>query len=215
MNTEIFIGSKEIKSPYNLVPLKEILKEKILYDNICNIHHLNYNKYCSTCRKDICYKCEMELHKNHHFINYENLLPDLNELNIINETIKDYEKSYNSFINIINNWKKDFDNMINEYEIKMNNIIQFMSYFNNEKLNFNTIYKYRIIYGNLLNYSENNKIEKNNKILEMMETIYKSKEKEKIKKDYQWIINNNKYKDLTMFINGDTFLNKIKKYWMS
>lgn len=211
MNTEIFIGSKEIKTPYNLVPLKEILKEKILYDNICNIHHSNYNKYCSTCRKDICHKCEMELHENHHFINYENLLPDLNELNIINETIKDYEKSYNSFINIINNWRKDFDNMINEYEIKMNNIIQFMSYFNNEKINFNTIYKYRIIYGNLLNYSENNKIEKNNKILEMMEKIYKSKEKEKIKKDYQWIINNNKFKDLTMFIYGDTFLNKIKK----
>ena len=105
MNTKILKTSKEINNPYNIIPLKEILKEKILYDNICNIHRTNYYKYCLTCQKDICNKCELDLHKKHQFMNYENLMPDLNELNIMNETIKDYEKCYNMFITIINNWK--------------------------------------------------------------------------------------------------------------
>ena len=74
--------------------LKSILKEKLIYDYLCGIHHYNYYKYCTTCKKDICYQCETESHKNHNFINYENILPDLNEINSIQKGLKEYEINY-------------------------------------------------------------------------------------------------------------------------
>jgi hypothetical protein len=40
----------------------------------------------------------------HQFINYDNILPDLNEINIIKKELKDYEKLFNDFLNYqINN----------------------------------------------------------------------------------------------------------------
>ena len=208
MKAEYFNESQKINIQNKYKPLKEILKEKILYDHICPLHHSNYIKYCSTCKKDICNKC-IELHNNHIFITYENLLPNLKETNIMKEIIKEYEKYYNSLINIINYWKREFDILLNEYETKINNIIDFMSYFDNEKVNFYSIYKYRIIYSMLL--SDDKKKENNNKIIEMMDKLYKDKVKENqnIKKEYQGILNNNKLREIISSLNNnDSFLNK-------
>ena len=62
MKAEIPKKSKQINIPSIYKPLKEILKEKILYDHICNIHHTNFIKFCSICKKDICISCKEELH---------------------------------------------------------------------------------------------------------------------------------------------------------
>ena len=197
--------NKQFAIPYEHKSLKDILKEKILYDNICNMHHSNYIKYCSSCKKDICEKCELSFNNSHEYISYENLIPDLNEINKLNEILKEYEKNYYSFINIINNWKKEFDIIINEYELKMNNIIEFMSYFNKEKINFNIIYKYRTIYSILLNHEEN----RNSKILEIMNNLCKNNEKDNIKKDYEWLYGMKKFKELISSLNEDDFIKKI------
>ena len=207
MKTEIFNNSKQINIPGKYKPPKEISKEKILYENICPIHHSNYIKFCTTCNKDICSQCEKDTHKEHKFINYESLIPDLKETNTLNEIIKEYNKNYNLFINIINNWKKEFDIMINEYEININAIIEYILYFNKEKINFNNIYKYRTIYSII---SGGNDI-KNDKILKIMKNMDKYNEKENIKNDCSCLLNNNKLKDLIESLNKDNFINKINK----
>jgi len=209
MKSKIQNNNIKQKDIYNkFKPLKDILKEKILYDYYCNKHNMNYFKYCSLCKKDICVQCEKDLHKGHQFINYENILPDLNEINIMHELLKEYEKNYHLFIDIINNWKKEFEIILNEYKVKMNNLIDFIFNFNNEKINFNSIYKYRSIFSILLN-PNSDKNKKNSKIIEIMERMMKNKEN--IKNEYNWVLNNNKFKELLSSINNDIFSNKIKK----
>ena len=204
------IKQKDIDNKFK--SLKDILKEKILYDYYCNKHNMNYFKYCSICKKDICVQCEKDLHKGHQFINYENIMPDLNEINIMREILKEYEKNYHLFINIINNCKKEFEIMLNEYKIRMNSMIDFIFNFNNEKINFNSIYKYRNIFSILLN-SDSDKNKRNSKIIELMEKMWKNKDKDKenIKNEYKWILNNNKFKELLSSLNNDIFSHKIKK----
>jgi hypothetical protein len=109
-------------------------------------------------------------------------LPDLNEINIIQKALKDYEKLFNDFLNVINCWKKDFDEMVCEYKKQMNNIMDYVNKFNSDKINFNNIYKYRSICTLILDYNngdliERNKDEKNFKIIELMESILLEKDK--------------------------------------
>ena len=108
--TKFCNDSKDNNNQNKFKRLKDILKEKILYDHTCTLHHSDYIKYCSTCKKDICHQC-IESHENHSFINYENLQPNLKELNIMKEIINEYENNYNSLINIINYARKEFDIM--------------------------------------------------------------------------------------------------------
>ena len=194
--------------------LKNILKEKVLYDNLCSIHHFTYFKYCISCKKDICCQCEIESHKGHSTINYENILPDLNEINVVRKTIKEYKNSYLELIKIINLWKKNFDNMLYEYENQMDIIIEYINKFNNEKNNFNNIFKFRSICSLLLDNTFNK--DKNIKIVEVMEKILKEKNKnennyiQKIKKDYICFISHNKLIKLIKTLNRDTFLKQIE-----
>ena len=198
--------------------LKAILKEKLLYDHLCSIHHCNYFKYCTICKKDICCQCEEEAHKDHNSINYENILPDLNETNTVQKVLKEYKKNYMELINIINKWKQEFDTMLNEYQKKIDNIIEYINKFNNEKNNFNSIYKYRSVCSLILNTKDKSD-EKNNKIIELMEKVLKEKEKskdnynyiQKIKNDYSCFLSHHKLKDLIYSLNDETFANKIFK----
>ena len=216
--TKVTINSSKNNS---IIPplksLRTILKEKLLYDYICNIHNSIFNKYCISCKKDICTKCETESHQAHKLLNYENIIPDFNEINSIQRALKEYKKKYFEFINIINAWKKEFDKMINEYSVQINNIFEYINNFSVEKNNFNNIYKFRNIYALILD--SNNKIEeKNNKMIELMENILKEKDKSKeniyinkIKNDYNCFLSQNKLNDFINILNTDSFLNKIGK----
>ena len=196
--------------------LNEILKEKIIYENICYKHNLSFNKYCSYCNKDICQKCEIENHSEHDGkINYENLLPDINEMNLILKNVKQYENDNNILFNEINNWKNEFNNILNEYKSKVNDIIDYIKNFNQEKINYNLIYKYRLIFDILSEYEPcySNKAlnEKNKKIIEKMEKT--SKGKINIKNDCQKISKSiNKLKEFIKYLNiKNSFINTITK----
>jgi len=206
--------------------LKAILKEKLLYNYVCSIHHSNYIKYCNSCKKDICTQCETESHIDHQFINYDNILPDLNEINIIQKALKNYEKLFNDFLNVINCWKKEFDEMVCEYKKQMNSIMDYVNKFSNEKINFNNIYKYRSICALILDYnngelSDRNKDEKNSKIIELMENILLEKDKNKenneeyfinkIKKEYNFLLSYNNLLKLIKSFDRDTLLTKMEK----
>ena len=71
---------KKILNNDKFLNLNEILKEKLLYDNMCYKHNLSFIKYCTTCNKDICKKCLKEKHSDHNNINYENYLPNKEEI---------------------------------------------------------------------------------------------------------------------------------------
>ena len=202
-----------IFSPFK--SLKNILKEKILYDNLCNIHHISFFKYCISCKKDICSKCETESHKDHKIIIYENILPDINEMNIIQKTLKEYKNNYLELIKLINIWKKNFENILYEYENQMDIIIDYVNKFNNEKTNFNNIYKFRSSCSLLLDNIFNNNEDKNNQIVELMENILKDRNKnensnyiQRIKRDYNCFISHNQLIKLIKTLNNETFINQ-------
>jgi len=206
--------------------LKANVKEKLLYNYVCNIHHSNYVKYCNSCKKDICIECEAESHVGHKFINYDNILPDLNEINIIQRAIKEYKKLFDDFLNVINCWKKDFDDMVYDYKKQIYNIMNYINKFNNDKINFNNIYKYRGICALILEYNdeylnERNKDEKNMKIIELMESILLEKDKNKkyneeyfinkIKREYNFLLSHNRLLSLIKSFEKDTFFTKFEK----
>ena len=92
--TKVTINSSKNNS---IIPplksLRTILKEKLLYDYICNIHNSIFNKYCISCKKDICTKCETESHQAHKLLHYENIIPDFNEINSIHRALIGYKKN--------------------------------------------------------------------------------------------------------------------------
>ena len=194
----------KFKNNEKFLNLDEILKEKILYDNICFKHNLLYSKYCSSCKNDICTKCETQYHINHEIINYEKLLFDMDEKNMILKNVKRYINDNNIFMNEINELKNKFNNLLNEYKIRINNIIEFFQNFNPEKLNFNLIYKHRLIFDIFSEYyysnMNNSTNENNTKVIKIMEKYIKSTEKQNIKNDIQLIIKTlNKLKEFIKY----------------
>ena len=85
------------------VNLNEILKAKILYDNVCYKHNMKYSKYCCNCNKDICIKCENDYHIKHKIINYSRLIPDFSEINLLKKNAKLFEYDKNFFFNSVEN----------------------------------------------------------------------------------------------------------------
>ena len=61
---------------------KEFVKIPIyLLDTFCKCHDEMFNSYCLTCNKNICNKCKNGIHKEHHIEQFENIMPDEEEIN--------------------------------------------------------------------------------------------------------------------------------------
>ena len=116
---------------------------------ICHKHNKFYSSYCKACTKNICELCE-ESHKNHEIINFEDILPNINELkmktNKINIEITKLKDNINEMIKILENVIQNFDLYYKIY----NDIIYG---FNKNNLNYKLLYNI-------------NKISKKNDILE-------------------------------------------------
>ena len=73
---------------------------------ICSIHNEPYSKYCIDCKTNVCLACSNE-HKNHNGINYDAIMPDLNEINNkmkeLRENINIFEENINNIIKKLNN----------------------------------------------------------------------------------------------------------------
>ena len=71
---------------------------------ICHKHNKSYSSYCKGCTKNICELCE-EKHYNHEIINFEDILPNINELkmktNQINIEITKLNDNINEMIKIL------------------------------------------------------------------------------------------------------------------
>ena len=147
---------------------------------ICEIHDMNYIKYCKDCKLNICFMCFKE-HKNHSIIDYGDIIISnednikeknklkeyINKLNnniediikILKEVKENMNKYYNIYNNIINNYNCENINYeilynINEFNRYNNNIIKDINeIINNNNINnkFNNII-------NIYNKMNNNKI---------------------------------------------------------
>ena len=174
---------------------------------ICDIHNEKYYSYCKECDKNICLFCKGE-HKGHELINYENILPNINELK---SNINKLRKDINQFKGIIDNLKNRLNKVKDTieffYEINKN----IFDLIINKYINYELIYSY-----NKLNTSEiindindiiNNK--NNNKIFKKLNDIYDkmtNKFCEEITINYQIINNDNQVK-----IFGKEFLENNKQ----
>jgi len=99
---------------------------------ICKKHNNYYIKYCSICKKDICFNCQNE-HIGHCTIDYSNILTDKNELkNKINELKKTIDL-YKYKTNII---KEIFDRMTEVLKLYYQINIDIVNNYNTKKINY-------------------------------------------------------------------------------
>ena len=88
-------------------------------DNICSIHERpkNYDKYCSTCQKDICNLCEG--HYNHKLIDYNSIKPSQEDIQI---TIEKLNKMNSIDTVFFSNTIRLLQNIKDEYMKKIDQI---------------------------------------------------------------------------------------------
>ena len=192
---------KNTKILPSLTSLKAIIKEKILFNYICEKHHCDFSKFCTTCKIDICQNCEKESHSNHEFINYDTILPDLNEISLMKKYLKDYEINYKKLFEFLTNWKNDIDFLYKNFIDQMNDTLEYLSNFDYNKINFNCIFKYRNIFNMIIDDKNENK---NFKILKLMQSYYTNEDNctvNKIQKDFENFLPYNKMKDFLFSLN--------------
>ena len=145
---------------------------KLAKSNICNFHNEKYELYCKTCSCELCKYC-LKFHSNHHLINYNQINPSQEEIELLINTMKKYIEDYNNLLTEIFSWKKILDKMITDLinQIKNNkrindNINFIYNISNNNYMNYKSIMKFRQLFNNMiepeLNYN-------NKKILIFME----------------------------------------------
>ena len=145
-------------------------------DYICEIHDELYIKYCKDCKINLCLYCANE-HKNHNNILYEDIIPDINNLkirmnklreeidifnkeilkmiSILNKVKDSIEIYYSIFLDIINNYGKDrnYEILHNLNEINNNKLLEIIKEINNENKYENKFKSLISIYREMTNES--------------------------------------------------------------
>ena len=114
----------------------------------CEIHNEIYIKYCHTCKKNICLSCH-NLHKKHEITQYEDIIPDMNEVG----------NNMNRLINSINIFKNDIKKII----IDLNKVIEYLDIYYN--ISDNIIKNYNSKNRNYEILQNINEINNNNNII--------------------------------------------------
>ena len=148
-----------------------ISNKSISLSDICLNHKEKYSSYCKLCSLDICNKCLCS-HYNHELINYKKIKPKKDEIDLLRQTLKNYQEIFNNILSQIFVWKKflekiiiSFQNELNKNQ-KINENINFI--FNNNihnYTNYNTILKFRQLFNSIIEPQKNIN---NNKILNYM-----------------------------------------------
>lgn len=152
-------------------PLKDFgvkINNIIKHNDKCQIHQEAFIKYCTNCSIDLCQYC-CSSHDSHLLINYEDIFPDEEEINLLKNTIKYINEDYSRLLEEIINWKKKLEEKIFYFErlIEKNEIINdvdFVYNFNNCSKNFATIMKFRQIFSSVIPPEKSNK---NNNIMKI------------------------------------------------
>ena len=91
----------------------------------CQEHDIFYCKICLKCNIDICPICEKNFHRNHQTIKYEEIFPDIIEIQNLQKNIKIYLDNFESLKKEINNWFNELKEKMECFELlfKKNEII--------------------------------------------------------------------------------------------
>ena len=145
--------------------------------NKCKEHNDFYNRVCLKCNMDICPKCEKNFHRNHQTIKYEEIFPDIIEIQNLQKNIKIYLDNFESLKKEINNWFNELKEKMECFELlfKKNEIINSYGFIMNFSIKnivcFESIYKFRKLYYNIID-DENNVNNKNKDIFMKINNNY-------------------------------------------
>ena len=160
------------QSKKNLFHKRTSSYSKYIKEYKCKEHNRNFYKYCIKCKEDICPSCYNNSHFIHKVVKYEDLSLNENQIKSFKDEYNDYIHNYSNLILKIKEWQNILNNAINEFEEYINNIMQVVNKmifnYNKNKLNYNTIIEYRLIYSLLL---DNNEEKLNNqKMIKLMKS---------------------------------------------
>ena len=85
-------------------------------DNSCLEHSTSFSKYCKDCKKNICVKCQREIHSNHRLIDLGEILPLDEEIERAKKLFEVKEKKLLAVKKSINDW-------LDELNIKINSLL--------------------------------------------------------------------------------------------
>ena len=123
---------------------------------ICEFHGEIYTSYCNNCKNNLCKKCESQ-HSNHKKIYFSEVLPKKDE---IQNELEDFKRNINRITSIIKDEINKLNNIIKNvekiYEINSNIINEKL---NSKKINFQIIKNLSLIHTSIsefnINYVEN------------------------------------------------------------
>ena len=181
---------------YNLCPLCKSVHDKnhnIIKDTnkdiICQMHNNSFTRYCIDCKSNLCSFCIKD-HEKHKMKSFEDIIPNIKEINNNFENLKKIMAQFENNINeIINKFIKVKDNLNIYYEIYKNFMDDFEKNGNNKMnyeiyQNLNEIMKNKII-------NEINQINGEKNTYKQVEKIINIYEKMTGKKVSNQCINNN------------------------
>ena len=82
-------------------------------DNSCLEHSTSFSKYCKDCKKNICVKCQREIHSNHKLIDLGEILPLDEEIENAKKLFEEKEKKLLNVKKSINDWLDELNKKIN------------------------------------------------------------------------------------------------------
>ena len=135
----------------------------------CSEHNDYFSKICLKCNTDICQRCEKQYHYNHNIVKYEEIIPDYFEIENLQKRIKTYVDIIDNLKKEITAWYTELKNKIYDFELSLKNndiynSFDFITNYSKYIICFNSIYKFRKIYYNIM--EENNA--KNKKIMSLI-----------------------------------------------
>ena len=139
----------------------------------CKEHNRNFYKYCIICKEDICPQCYKNNHFIHDIIKYEDIILNENQMQLFKKYYTDYIGIFSKLLIQFKQWQNIFNNTLLQFEVYMkNNIIaiinNMINNYNLNKLTYNTIIEYRLMFS-LLSESKEEKLN-NQKIIKIMKS---------------------------------------------
>ena len=198
------------------IPQKEIIKIPIyLLDTFCHFHDEKYKSYCHSCKKNICNKCITKEHKGHFIENFEDIMPNEEEINrkklelrIIKENLSKINEYFMALIEAIKiRFERNYKAKQKELEIKEKIIKDYEKIKNNYNCILNVKNLNLSNKQNFINATNNiNWLESLNLIFEYLNSSLVS-EKENIFRD---LSDNNKYNMKNIYFDKEEIKTIIK-----
>ena len=158
--------------------IRNDINNLILQSQKCQIHNIEFTQFCINCNKYLCIFCAKDIdkkisHKNHSIKNLLDFMPSINNINSLNDKVKQKAKYNEELINIIDEWEKTIIKKAEQYKNYLKNEIDF---YKKIFINFNQYFKNYTYYSNFY-YLDNYLKEINFDLINNIKNLNEFKEK--------------------------------------